>query len=402
VTTTMSEELIWSIQNKANEKVFELSEAMEAGEINKVVWGDIRDTTALHEACGGCNDQALDKLLNKTGIDVNIKNANGWTPLHAAVPVNNVYGVSRLLTSPGIQVNSTTTYGVTPVMFSARDCNVEILKMMLEDPRVDLDTKDGEGNGLEELVGRDAWGGREEEKEKCQTMINNEKKKRKSGPIVQRRIEKVDRLNEKIGGEEEKLKRNVEISEQKRKNLKRQQTLETENLAKKRKEEDAQLAKKRKEEDTQLAKKNKEEETQLAKKHEEEEKQLEAIIKVEAEANQRYIGLLREQRDEQVGDLQKTRIDPAQDDSEDRHKLEAAVNKQEAAERALECPVCFDHMRHPMKIWMCENSHLICEACKDKLKARDLLGGGKCPTCTTQPITLRSHKSEELARIIFN
>lgn len=144
-----------------------------------------------------------------------------------------------------------------------------------------------------------------------------------------------------------------------------------------------------------MAKKHKEEETQLVKEHNEEETELETTIKTEAEANRRYIGLLIEQREEQVRDLQRITIDPVQDVSEDRHKLEAA-------KRALECPVCFDLMRPPTKIWMCEFSHPICETCKDKLEASDLLGGGKCPTCTTQPITLRAHKSEEFARIIFN
>ena len=50
-----AKQLIAAIVHTENEKVCELSEAMDAGEINKVVWG----TTALYAACGGCNDQAL-------------------------------------------------------------------------------------------------------------------------------------------------------------------------------------------------------------------------------------------------------------------------------------------------------------------------------------------------------
>ena len=98
---------------------------------------------------------SLDKLLNKTGIDVNVKDFSGWNPLYTAVSFNkyNVYAVSRLLASSGIQVNCTTTCGMTPLMLSARICHVEALKVMLEDPRVVLDIKDEAGDGLEEVVG---------------------------------------------------------------------------------------------------------------------------------------------------------------------------------------------------------------------------------------------------------
>lgn len=65
-------------------------------------------------------------------------------------------------------------------------------------------------------------------------MISNERMKRKSGPMGRQpiqdgsigwQIEKVEMLNKQIGDEEEKVKRNVEISKEKGKNLKRQLTL---------------------------------------------------------------------------------------------------------------------------------------------------------------------------------
>merc|ERR1712096_574677 len=39
----------------------------------------------------------------------------------------------------------------------------------------------------------------------------------------------------------------------------------------------------------------------------------------------------------------------------------------EDARKELECPVCLEEMKPPMKIWMCSLSHIICEPCKNKL-----------------------------------
>ena len=43
--------------------------------------------------------------------------------------------------------------------------------------------------------------------------------------------------------------------------------------------------------------------------------------------------------------------------------------------KLLECPVCLDEMRPPVKIFQCSNGHAICEHCKDNPNVK------LCPTC---------------------
>ena len=43
--------------------------------------------------------------------------------------------------------------------------------------------------------------------------------------------------------------------------------------------------------------------------------------------------------------------------------------------KLLECPVCLDEMRPPVKIFQCSNGHALCEECKDKPEVRS------CPIC---------------------
>ena len=69
----------------------------------------------------------------------------------------------------------------------------------------------------------------------------------------------------------------------------------------------------------------------------------------------------------------------------------------EAVRGTLECPICLEIMKPPTRIWMCPLSHIICEPCKGKLK-----GGGLCPTCTSEKVTLRAFMAENFARTVFN
>ena len=47
----------------------------------------------------------------------------------------------------------------------------------------------------------------------------------------------------------------------------------------------------------------------------------------------------------------------------------------EAAKSQLECPVCLEMMKPPTKIWMCPQTHLVCEVCREGMESN------VCPTC---------------------
>ena len=67
----------------------------------------------------------------------------------------------------------------------------------------------------------------------------------------------------------------------------------------------------------------------------------------------------------------------------------------EEARGHLECPVCFEKMRPPTRIWQCPQSHLVCETCRDQL---DNL---RCPSCRTDTVTMRARGMENMAKALF-
>lgn len=61
------------------------------------------------------------------------------------------------------------------------------------------------------------------------------------------------------------------------------------------------------------------------------------------------------------------------------------------------CPVCFDSLKAPKKIFQCSQGHYVCDLCLRKLKK----GNNECPTCrenwTNEPnLPARNRLAEEL------
>ena len=232
----------------------------------------------------------------------------------------------------------------------------DALGAMLDDPRVNLDIKDEKGWGLEQKVGSSRSNSKEE-KDTCLEMIKKERMRRENGQgqeqtgqtgNIGKYIAKIEKINKEIGMEEKRCKNNLNIRKQKMEDL--------------------------------------------AKKHKEEIIALQDNFAREDHDEQRHIASLKEHRDELAEQLEKlTNDDGNGASSHERSKLEPIT-------RSLECPVCMELMRPPTKIWMCRFSHIICEVCKDKLKAKER----KCPTCTTEPFIGRNYMAEDLARIVFN
>merc|ERR1711892_362620 len=60
----------------------------------------------------------------------------------------------------------------------------------------------------------------------------------------------------------------------------------------------------------------------------------------------------------------------------------------------LECPVCLEEMRPPVRIWQCVSGHAVCEGCRKSPLVRD------CPTCR-QKIVGGNILAEKLARSLY-
>ena len=76
----------------------------------------------------------------------------GWTALHHAVDRSSVAILKKLLLAPGILVNEKGRLGRTPIMVAARSGFTEAVYLLAAVEEVDLDVKDDQGNGLEEIA----------------------------------------------------------------------------------------------------------------------------------------------------------------------------------------------------------------------------------------------------------
>ena len=60
----------------------------------------------------------------------------------------------------------------------------------------------------------------------------------------------------------------------------------------------------------------------------------------------------------------------------------------------LECPVCLEDMKPPVRIWQCLSGHAVCDLCRKSPLVRD------CPTCR-QKIVGRNILAEKLAKSLY-
>merc|ERR1711971_672766 len=122
--------------------------------------------SAVHHAVSGNNIEALKLLLNVPNINVNIVDNNGCSAVHAAVERNtrdyrecyeeDIEGLKLLLSHPNLTAltlnQKDKSEGETPAMLATRmeRCSFRqvVIKALVADPRVDLDTTDGAGRRL--------------------------------------------------------------------------------------------------------------------------------------------------------------------------------------------------------------------------------------------------------------
>ena len=133
-------------------RVEEMKEALEAGADPNFTTGHYRYLSALMEATHWGNYEAVDLLLAQPGINVNHQCSWGWTALHYACERDWVAILKRLLQAPGILVNEKGRLGRTPIMVAARSGFTEAVYLLAAVEEVDLDVKDDQGNGLEEIA----------------------------------------------------------------------------------------------------------------------------------------------------------------------------------------------------------------------------------------------------------
>jgi ankyrin repeat protein len=115
---------------------------------------DILGRTPLNNAVNECgvSHHTFMTLLRAEGVDVNIADTFGDTPLHNAVMRRNVNAVIALLKAPGIDVNPVANNKDTPIHTALRDGGYRISTLLCTAPGIDLTARGEYGRSAQELM----------------------------------------------------------------------------------------------------------------------------------------------------------------------------------------------------------------------------------------------------------
>lgn len=102
---------------------------------------------ALHEAISSGNPKIVQLLLKRTGVDFNVKNFYGETPLHYAVTSQKIAKamVVLLLKYTGVDVNAASFEGDRPLHLAISQGDSEIVELLLADKRININATNKKG-----------------------------------------------------------------------------------------------------------------------------------------------------------------------------------------------------------------------------------------------------------------
>ena len=99
--------------------------------------------TPLMMALWNHQNLVVEMLIEMDEVDVNCEDYNGATALHHAVDVDNSHGAEILLAHPRLlDVNHKNNKGLSALMQAVSRNKVMCTIVLLDDPRVDIDTRD--------------------------------------------------------------------------------------------------------------------------------------------------------------------------------------------------------------------------------------------------------------------
>ena len=103
-------------------------------------WG----TTGLMWALNNSHNHVVKLLVQHPQIDINKVDLNGGSALHWAVGNDNHEGLAALLAQQNLPtINQKDNGGWTPIMKAVACKSVNCFQLLLTNPQVDLDTRDG-------------------------------------------------------------------------------------------------------------------------------------------------------------------------------------------------------------------------------------------------------------------
>ena len=307
--------------------VGKVKEALESGADVNSRHSDFTSITCLMSALEGHNEAVITFLLEQPGIQVNLQDMQGWTALHhAAFDFKSRSVIKLLLNFPGIDTEIISKDGYTPREIAINFKNV----VFCEEHQMKMEAD------IEILI--DEGGKR--------TEINAQSRKRK--------------------GEEQKHSQTNMWK--KIKTVQRRQKAAVEEVMRKNKEKEEEVVRVERWWLDQLDKEYEDKMAALVK--EKKEKTLEIAVKVKAKQerqarlNENLLkDLAKEHKVEEVQMMTElwTKV----------NKEEEEVEREETGQTVPpppDCPICYETMTPPTRIFQCGAGHLVCGVCKPKLQ----------------------------------
>ena len=115
--------------------------------------GEYSNQTGLMCAVMRGHNSIVRLLLEQPTLDLNLTDGEGYTALHYAAKCDNVEAVRLLLADHRLNsVNLKDSYGKTSVMNAMFYKKENVLRELVANPSVHLDTRDGKWRSLEEVA----------------------------------------------------------------------------------------------------------------------------------------------------------------------------------------------------------------------------------------------------------
>merc|ERR1711915_85674 len=341
------------------------------------------------------------KIANNN-FNINSVDTSDRSGLMLACIQNHKEVVDLLLSRSDLDVNLVDIFGATSLMYASKNKEGgEVVELLLEIKDLDLDEKDQDGKTAEDFAASEG-------NHQIVQMIREERLKRmgRSWNRPEAPIPHIDSESDESHESETDVKSGDEADESIRKRELASTTDQTVQDESNLLDEDLMVKSELKEK---LEERIEEEKKIIADKewqYMEEMLQIDGDFRDEKAAIQKMMEEKIKEREHQFM-VQKAKLEEAF--AIEKEKSEKLISKLETAKgnismsrllepslpcSELECPVCLEEMRPPVRIWQCVSGHAVCEECRKSPLVKD------CPSCR-QKIVGRNIPAEKLARSLF-
>ena len=325
-----------------------------------------------------CNTGTLEEVRGAlaNGADVNERDEEHFkmTGLMRAVVRQNEPLVSLLLQQPGIQVNAKDDFGGTALHLAAfhniREEGRKVTRLLLNFPGIDTEITNIFGQTPLMFAKASLFGRNEIFEEEYQKKVENDKareveniRKTEEGMIAEKNSKTRKRKREKMDDSSKQTNMWKKL-----KCVKRQHKDALEQALRKNKKDEEELVKMEEKMVEELDKEFEDKMAALVKEKQERRSEIAEKVKVkkekQAKVGQSLLNKLKKEHKAAEVEVVAEMLKQADEEEEE--------EKEEEEERTSpptpDCPICYEPMTPPTRIFQCGAGHLVCGACKPKLQ----------------------------------